>query len=180
MYKVAENSQMGINYSCASPRYLVITPVLLIKYIHGYGLLQFCNLYSEMINGWSHHVNFKILFLRCDDEYTLYTVEALLRPLFLAAREGDSWGASRLIENGRAVNSFLLSNGMTPLHIAASHVRVAVAKVLIDNGATKDARNTAGARPIDVRPKCPAGLADSLHSLSFANVGLCLIYVSSW
>lgn len=86
----------------------------------------------------------------CRNGFELYSIEAMLRPIFHAAREGQDWQVKLLIDSGRSVHAILRSNRMTPLHVAAAHGRKEVVQVLLKEGARVDSKDRLGRTPLDV------------------------------
>lgn len=86
----------------------------------------------------------------CRNGFELYSIEAMLRPIFHAAREGQDWQVKLLIDSGQSVHATLRSNRMTPLHVAAAHGRKEVVQVLLKEGARVDSKDRFGRTPLDV------------------------------
>lgn len=70
--------------------------------------------------------------------------------------------ASELIRQGADVNA-LSQYELTPLHLAAQHNKSAMIKLLIDNGAIRDAKDHKDRTPFMLA--CKAGAIDSVKSL---------------
>ncbi|MEE4380225.1 MAG: ankyrin repeat domain-containing protein [Candidatus Competibacteraceae bacterium] len=66
-----------------------------------------------------------------------------------AAKTGDIDTVRRLLEAGHPVNAVDPSFGLTPLHFAVRNGCTAVARLLIDNGASLTQPSTQGITPLD-------------------------------
>ena len=66
-----------------------------------------------------------------------------------AAKTGNIDSVRRLLEEGHPVNAVDPSFGLTPLHFAVRNGSIAVARLLIENGASLTQPSTQGITPLD-------------------------------
>ena len=85
---------------------------------------------------------------RTPPEQTLPQMRGPATNLHFAAQHGDREAAKRLISSEPLTVNAATEVGSTPLHVAAEHGHLAVAQLLIANGAALDARTDAGLRPL--------------------------------
>ena len=74
---------------------------------------------------------------------------------FAAIRSGDAWTLRKLTADKSAV-SLADSRGTTPLHYAAAFGNVESVKLLLDAGASVNAKNTFDATPLILAASSPA------------------------